>query len=142
MPLVTGAHADPTIHSADRRLAFHRKLLIWSHTIAAVFAALSYLYRIDLGAPFWLASSGLSAMFLSGPVIFPYVLAGIHSWKVATAVRWRVYLYLSILVVGSVASDVFISGGFGSYWTMYLIEVLALQVLVYMWSAELLLDDI
>jgi len=125
----------------ERRRAFNRKLLLWIHTAAALSSALIYLSRISVGATFWFATGGTAAILLASPVLVPYLVSAVYSSSVVTGIRWRVYTFIVILLLGTVLVDLAVSGVFGAFeQPMIFLGMLGAQLMTYVWSASFLLD--
>jgi hypothetical protein len=101
---------------ADRaRLAFHRKLFLWSHAILAFFSVLAYLRQMALGplAFTFLPGYGEALLFISLPALWPYLVSAIASWQFVSERRFGLYLFLSALTASGVLSIALALGAFG-----------------------------
>ncbi len=112
--------------------------LAWAHVVVALSTTLIYFGRIKLGFTLWL-TSGVPTTLIVAPVLIPYLVSAIYSWRVVTDVRWRVVSFILILFVGSVLLGVAIAGAFGPIQPLTLLAILGAQAWAYLWSAELLL---
>ena len=132
--------AKSTISEHDR-LVFNRKLVVFVHVMLASCATLVYLNQINLAAfPYWQSRSALGIVFLAIPPSFPYIVSVLHAWSAVTARRFGLFVFVVVLLSGTGAYVLFVSGALGvKVDGSNILGALVIQTAVYYWSGELLL---
>jgi hypothetical protein len=115
--------------------------VVFAHFVLAFCSTLIYLNQVDLSAfSYWRSRSALGVVFIALPPIIPYAVSVIHAWQVVTARQLGLYLFLVVLLGGTVVNALLLLGVFnvrvdGStvFWAVII------QSIVYFWSGEMLL---
>jgi hypothetical protein len=122
-------------------LIFNRRLLITSHTVLAFFSALAFLSRLNFtNYPYWRYRSAMGVLLIAAPPLVPYVLSAIHSWHALSERRIGLFLFLAVLVVGTIFGVPFMVGAFDVVIDgEMMFFALALQTMVYFAAGHVLL---
>jgi hypothetical protein len=128
--------------SAYDQLVFNRRLLVVAHVSLGLFAAFWYLYHVNFSHfPYWTRGASKAAVSIAAPAILPYLLSGIHSWQVVTVHRFRVWIFLLVLVAGTVFVNIFSLGYLGTEpHEIAVMSAVGLQILIFLWAGEMLLN--
>ena len=125
------------------RTVFNRKVLVVAHCLIGFCAAFWYLNQIDLRHfHYWGRGSGIAAIMLAAPAIFPYVVSGFYSYQAVTYRRYRVWIFLLLLVAGAVCVGLLRAGFWGADFqgSAGMLKMAGVQLCVYIWAAEWILN--
>jgi hypothetical protein len=124
------------------RFVFNRKLLLFCHIIMGCFAAFLYLSRVDFSSfQYWRPRASLGVVFIAAPPLIPYVISGVRSWQLVSHCRMRVWLFIAVLVAGTILMGLLFGGAFEEKLDGgMLLGAIAIQSCIYFWAAEHLLE--
>ena len=116
------------------RLVFDRTLLMWLHVALGLGAALMYLSTLDNSRLLGMRRFGTYILLKTALSWIPYLISGAYSWRHLPARRSGIWLFILILVAGTVAVGYI-------YLTHYLpvLGVVLVQTAVYGAAAQLFL---
>jgi hypothetical protein len=129
-----------------KRHAQDRKILLWAHAVMGGATLALYLYHITLPVSGTLMpGAGLSETLIAAPVLLPYVVSAVYSWRLYSAPyvihnRVRLALFIVVLTVGGVLMGYLFVAPPTEFERTDLIPALSVQGLAYVWGAERLLN--
>jgi TPR repeat protein len=88
----------------------HRRLVISAHLVSGLVAALAIFLRPAVWNIEYLRLNGIDVVVHSLLALLPYVAVAVFALPLITQNRWRPYVYLGILVIGTVVAVVSNSG--------------------------------
>jgi hypothetical protein len=141
----TRVSGKPSAGVVYDRWVFNRSLLVWAHVVLAIVAGLLYLDSTNVvnHIAYWRRGAAGSYVLLAATAMLPYLFSAIYSWNRVSHRRLGLWIFILILVVGTVAVGYWYVGGprdtHGSMATVYLILA---QCVVYLWSASLCLATV
>jgi hypothetical protein len=88
----------------------HRRLVISAHLVSGLVAALAIFLRPAVWNIEYLRLHGIDVVVHSLLALLPYVAVAVFALPLITQNRWRPYVYLGILMIGTVVAVVSNSG--------------------------------
>lgn len=96
-------HADAALLKLARA-QFNRKLVLWEHAVLACVSAFVDLSAMHLTHFYGGRHGGVIALILSFPVLVPYLLSAVVSYRIVDHDRIATWLFVTVLTCGAAMS--------------------------------------
>jgi len=137
-----GESAARQVEDSDLPIPQTRHRVVWAHVILGLVAAGSWLSRADVWHWDYLRRHGFVLASYVLLATLPYLTSAVLSWRLVTANRWKPWVYLGVLMIGTALAVVNNSG----IWVLQpgllgICLVLLVQFIGFIFAAEWALDE-
>jgi hypothetical protein len=139
--VVAGMHAEQRITATTNENPPHRNRVLWAHLILGLFAVIAVFARPEVWHLKYLQHSAVDVFARAMIAALPYGACAAFSWPLVTTRVWRPWIYISILIIGTVVAVGNTVGAFG--WSTEVFaqgEVALFQLVGFILAAEWALD--
>lgn len=131
---------DERFAPATEAIPAYRNLILGAHLTLGLVAVGALAAHCEIWRTQISFRSGLSLTSVMLLAALPYGACAIFSWRFMTTRRWRPWLYVKVLIAGTVFAAWLYSRGARPLYFVYQVDLIAFQLIAFYLAAEWALD--